>query len=160
MGFFRSPWVARRRGGEYSLDLPDWVRALLVQVGDELGALLSSDHEMVRRVFPTAYPDDSDREAGYQALVRGELIERHREGLDLLGETAHADTLTEEQLGRWLTTINALRLILGTALDVSEDDDPDLGPDDEMAMAWDAYRVMSAVVDDIVQALSAGLADD
>ncbi|MGY6499997.1 MAG: DUF2017 family protein [Acidimicrobiales bacterium] len=160
MGLFRRRWVSRSRAGDYLIDFPDWVRALLVQIGDELGALLSSDHEMVRRVFPTAYPDDPDREAGYQAMVRGELIDRHREGIALLAETADADTLTEEQLGRWLTTVNALRLVLGTALDLSDGEEPDLGPHDEMAMAWEAYQVMSAVVDDIVSALSAGLPSD
>jgi hypothetical protein len=152
---FRKPWVARDRDGRFVLQLPDGVGQVLVHLGDELRELLESDHHAVQRVFPVAYPDDPEREAGYQALIRGELIDRHRAGLDLIAATVDADHLTEDQLGAWLTAVNALRLMLGTSLGIdSDDDEVDLHPDDPRAPIAELYHLLAVLLDDIVAALS------
>lgn len=150
---FRKPWVARDRQGRFTLDLPDGVRQALLQLGDELRDLLTSNHDAVRRVFPVAYPDDPDREAGYQALIRGELVDRHQAGIVLIAETIDADELTEDQLGAWLTTVNALRLVLGTSLGLDEEDDLDIDDDDPRFPVVQLYQVLTILLDDIVNAL-------
>ena len=152
--FFRQPWVARDREGRFTIDLPDGVRHALLQLGDELGDLLASDHDAVRRVFPVAYPDDPDREAGYQALIRGELIDRHRAGLDIIASTADAEVLTEEQATAWLTTVNALRLVLGTTLGLDDEDDLDIAETDPRYPVAQLYQVLTILLDDIVTALA------
>jgi hypothetical protein len=156
-GFFDRRWFRPAPDGGFDVAIPSGVRAILGDMMGDLDELLSSDSENVRRVFPTAYPDDADKEAGYQALVRGELIDRHRSSAEVIAATIDADHLTDEELTSWMTAINALRLVFGTALDVSEDDDPAIDPDDPDAPARIAYRVLTELVDDIVQALSTTL---
>jgi hypothetical protein len=153
-GFFDRRWVRPDGDGGFDLALPSGVRAMLLDLVGRLDELLSSDADVVRRVFPTAYPDDPEREAGYQALVRGELIERHAASAALVAATIESTTLTAEELSSWLTALNALRLVFGTALDVSEDDDPaDVDMDSEDGPARMAYQVLTELVDDIVGAL-------
>ena len=72
----------------------------------------------MRRLFPTAYHDDPERDREYQQLVRDELLERRLAALATVEATAAADELDEEQLTGWLTALNDLRLVLGTRLDV------------------------------------------
>jgi hypothetical protein len=156
-GFFDKRWFRPARDGGYDVAIPSGVRAMLGDMVGDLDELLSSDSENVRRVFPTAYPDDPEREAGYQALVRGELIERHRASAETIAATIDADHLTEDELASWMTATNALRLVFGTALDVGEDDDRSIDPDDPDAAARVAYQVLTELVDDMVQALSRSL---
>jgi hypothetical protein len=53
-----------------------------------------------------------------------------------------------------MRSLNALRLVLGTRLDVTEDDDHDVDPADPDAPAWYLYFFLSGLVDDLVTALS------
>ena len=48
-----------------------------------------------------------------------------------LEASLEADELTEAELVGWMNAINSLRLVLGTRLDVSEDDDPRRVADDD-----------------------------
>lgn len=156
-GFFDRRWFRPATDGGFDVAVPSGVRAILGDMVGSLDELLSSDSENIRRVFPTAYPDDAEREAGYQAFVRGELIERHSAAAEVLASTIDADHLTEEQLTAWMTTANTLRLVFGTALDVGEDDDRAIDADADDAPARVAYQVLTELVDDIVQALSTTL---
>ena len=152
MALFRRPWVRRAKNG-FVLDLPEGLRDALPHLGAEVEALLGSDEPVVRRVFPTAYPDDPEREEGFQALVRGELIDRHRAGLALITETIDAERLSADELTTWMTTVNAMRLILGTALDVDEETEPEYADDDPRAPTHQFYVVLSVLLGDILDAL-------
>ena len=86
----------------------------------------------MRRLFPTAYHDDAERDREYQQLVRDELLDRRLAALDIVdSHRSTADELDEAQLSAWMRRVNDLRLVLGTRLDVCEDrrrldaDDPD-----------------------------------
>src|SRR5690606_10534216 len=127
-GLFDRRWFRPAGDGGFDVAVPSGVRAMLADVMSGLDELLTSDSPHLRRVFPTAYPDDPEREAGYQALVRGELIDRHRASAEVIAATIDAEHLTEEELTAWMTATNALRLVFGTALDVGEDDDPAIDP--------------------------------
>jgi hypothetical protein len=154
VGLFRRPWVRPAKDG-FTLDLPEGLREALPHLGAEVEALLGSDEPAVRRVFPTAYPDDPEREAGFQALVRGELIDRHRAGLALITETIDADRLTADELATWMTTVNAMRLILGTVLDLDDETEPEFADDDPRAPTHQFYVVLSVLLGDILEALEA-----
>ena len=52
----------------------------------------------------------------------------------------------------WLTALNDLRLVLGTRLDVSEDDD-DVDPDDPDAPAHAVYHYLGLLLGEVVDAL-------
>lgn len=150
---FDERWVRPAGDGRFEMTLPSGVRAMLLDLVGRLEELLRSDADVVRRVFPTAYPEDAEKEAGFQSLVRGELIDRHVASAAVIVETIHGDVLTEPELTSWMTALNALRLVFGTALDVSEDEEPDHDPDSEDAPARLAYHVLGELVDDIVHAL-------
>ena len=54
--------------------------------------------------------------------------------------------------------VNDLRLVIGTNLDVCEDDGP-LDPDDPDAPACAVYGYLTGLLDDIVSALADGLSE-
>jgi len=155
--------VRRRRDGAYDLRLRGWERDLLTNLVPQLRELLtagagggearSAPDPSLRRLFPTAYADDAELDAEYQSLVRDDLLERRLAALDLLEETVDADVVTEEQLLAWMGTVNDLRLVLGTRLDVSEDMD-EIDPDDPDAPLFAAYGYLGWLLENIVAALA------
>lgn len=147
--------VSRTRQGTYAVRLPAPERQLLGNLVEQLRELLevTTDDPSVRRLFPTAYHEDPERDREYQQLVRDELLERRLAALETVEETATADELDEHQLTAWLTALNDLRLVLGTRLDVSEDQ-PELDVDDPAAPAMAVYGYLSVLLGDIVDALA------
>ena len=158
MALFRRRRVQRTRSGSYEVHLPSAERTLLGNLADQLRELLAetTDDPSVRRLFPTAYHDDPERDREYQQLVRDELLERRLSALATVEATLDADELNEEQLSAWLSSLNDLRLVLGTRLDVSEEqvavdaDDPD-------APAYAVYGYLGFLLSEVVDALTDGL---
>ncbi len=152
------PRVRRTGHGTYAVRLPGPERELLVNLVDQLRELLqlTTDDPSVRRLFPTAYHDDPERDQEYQQLVRDELLERRLAALAVVEATAKADEVDEAQLTGWLTALNDLRLVLGTRLDVSEDQDA-IDEDDPDAPAMAVYGYLSVLLTDVVDALAEDL---
>ena len=150
--------ISRTRRGTYAVRLPSEERALLASLVDQLRELLevTTDDPAVRRLFPTAYHDDAERDREYQQLVRDELLEHRLEALAVVEVTAKASELDEPQLTGWLTSLNDLRLVLGTRLDVSEEQDA-LDEDDPDAPAMAVYGYLSVLLNDVVDALAEDL---
>jgi len=123
--FARTP-VRRTRDGRFRLHLEPHERDLLRQLGPQLSALLDQpDQPGLARLFPPAYSDPahSTHEEEYRRLMREDLVAGHREALETLAATAGAVDLSEQQLLGWARALNSVRLVLGTLLDVSEDDE-------------------------------------
>ena len=140
---------------------------LLVQLlGDTADAMhagaLDGDDPVQQRLFPAAYPEDADAEAGFRELtesaLREERIERaerctaevaaarvRRRGLEVV--------VDEDGAQRWMRALNDVRLALGTRLEITEDDDRDIDPDDPAAGARMAYGWLTMVQDALVRAL-------
>ena len=158
MGLFRRRRVQRSRRGTYEVHLPEPERALLGSLADQLRELLAetTDDPVVRRLFPTAYHDDAERDREYQQLVRDELLERRLAALATVEDTLEASELDEEQLNAWLRGLNDLRLVLGTRLDVSEAP-LDVDADDPDAPAYAVYEYLGFLLSEVVDALSDGL---
>ena len=150
--------IERTAPGRYRIDLPDPERQLLVDLTGQLRDVLlaTTDDPSVRRLFPTAYHDDPSRDEEYQLLVRDELLERRLGSLAQVEETAQADELDDAGLTGWLTALNDLRLVLGTRLDVSEDD-LDVDPDDPDAAAHAVYHYLGMLLGEVVDALAEDL---
>jgi uncharacterized protein DUF2017 len=139
---------------------------LLVQLlGDTADAMhegaLSDDDPVQRRLFPPAYRDDAEAEQGFRELtetaLRTERIERaerctaemaaapsRRRGLELVLDAEGAD--------RWMRALNDVRLALGTRLEITEDDDRDIDPDDPAAGTRMAYDWLTMLQDALVRA--------
>lgn len=164
MAFGRRPPIRRERDGSFSASLSEPEQMLVKSLLAQLRTLLKveaageiTEASGVRRLFPTAYPQDREREAEYQGLVRDDLLRRRLAAIDEVEETIALPSLDEEQLTTWLTTFNDLRLVLGTRLDVSEDDDPVIDPDDPDAPALVAYAYLGELLEFTVLALTQAL---
>jgi Domain of unknown function (DUF2017) len=145
--------------GSVRLRLPREERDLLRTLPDQLRSLLDDapDDPSLERLFPPAY-DDADSEAEYRRLVRDELLDGRRRALATLEETLDRDRLSAEQAQAWLTALNDLRLVLGTRLDVREDELLErVDPTDARAPALGLYAYLSWLQEQLVEALEADL---
>ena len=113
--------IQRDRKGGYRLRLPPEERELLRSLPEQLRDVLRTDDPSLRRLFPPAYPDDSEADDEFRRLMRDELLEGKLAALRVVEETAGADHLTGEQLEGWLGALESLRLYLGTQLDITEE---------------------------------------
>lgn len=146
----------------YALTIGAEERDLLRRMLGELRDLLSSDDPeyapLLRRLFPPAYLADEhhEAEADYQRFMREELVASRLSAISaveaLLGETAPFDESTAMGL---LQSLNNLRLVLGTMLDVGEEHDPgDIDDDDPRVGEHHLYTFLSWLVNELVEALS------
>lgn len=150
--------IRRSAAGRYDLRLPAPERELLASLVDQLRELLevSTDDPSLRRLFPTAYHEDPERDREYQQLVRDELLERRLAALATVEATVEAAMLDDGEVTAWMSALNDLRLVLGTRLDLSEDDEP-VEEDDPRAPAMAVYSYLSLLVDECVTALAEDL---
>jgi hypothetical protein len=148
--------VRRNRRGDFEIRLPEDERELLRNVAPQLRQMLDGDlaDPSLRRLFPTAYADDPDRDREYQQLVRDELAERRRASVEVLLATIDETRLDEDQLLAWMGAVNDIRLVLGTRLDVSEETEPVPDPGDPDAPLLVLYGYLGYLLETIVQALS------
>jgi hypothetical protein len=151
--------IKRRRDGRIEVRLGEAERDVLVHVLGQLRDALVGDPDdpMLQRLFPPAYADDPEKEAGFRALARDELLESRLAAIDAVEASLDAELLDPDAAGAWMRSLNALRLVLGTRLDVTEDDDRGIEPDDPDAPARALYYFLSNLVDELVDALAAGL---
>jgi hypothetical protein len=114
---------ARGRNG-YVLRIASPERALISRLLDELGELVTTPETPPTgaRLFPVVHPDDAEHEAEYQRLMRDELV-AIESVKGVLGGSAKKLTFNDEQLTAFMQAVNGVRLVLGTILDVTEDDD-------------------------------------
>jgi len=131
------------------------------EVRELLTSLPAGDPKM-GRLFPPAYTNasgqDADAEAEYQRLMRDELVASRLDSIgridELLADTAMT-ALTAEQLNAFVVSLNAVRLILGTILGITDEDD-DEDPDSPLANEMAMYNYLSWLLDSAVTALMQG----
>jgi hypothetical protein len=148
--------LTRGRSGTWTLHLGADERQLLASLATELDAMLEArpDDPSLRRLHPTAYIDDEEHEAGWQLLIGEELRATRRAQLDVLRAAAERTELDDDEVQGWMQALNALRLVLGTRLDVSEDEVGPLDPSDPDAPAYALYELLGYLLDRTVQSLS------
>lgn len=146
--------------GTFSLNLREEERALIAAIVPDLRALLADDpgDEMLTRLFPTAVPDDPEAEAEYREMVRDELVSKRMARLDTVAELAEATVLDREQLAAWMGAVNDVRLVLGTRLEVTEDDEfEEADEDDPESVARSAYWYLGWLLEHLVEASASEL---
>jgi hypothetical protein len=140
------------RGGKVGVRLDDTMRALLRQVSEELReVLLVDDDTQTRRLYPTAYPDDETLESGYQEMMHDQLLMQRLDGIDQLQATVEDEEISIEVADAWMSTINQVRLVLGTQLDVGENDF-EISEDDPLATNLVVYQVLTHLLEELTQA--------
>ncbi len=147
--------------GLYVLNLGDDERKSFNHFLDELEALLNNkvDDGRLRRLFPTAYHNDATHDAEYQRLMRSELLQSKQTAIDISRRViASHEALTEGDLLQFMQTINALRLVLGTLLDVAENDEAQeiVNDDDPNSYQIQLYAYLGWFLEWIVDALQEG----
>jgi hypothetical protein len=148
----------RRRDGRFEVNLSADQRDFLRSFLDQLRDLLMADDPNLRRLFPVAYADDAEQDAAYQQLVHGQLIEARFAAIETVEATLDATDVDEAQLTGWMQSINALRLVLGTVLDVGEEP-LQLDPGDPGFEPYVLYEELGWLLGHIVVALSEALPD-
>ena len=149
--------IQRSRNGTFRVRLPEEERDVLAALPGQLREALDADEPTLYRLFPPAFVDDDAGNAEYARLVGDGLLDGKLRALDHLERTAHAETLTEDDLGAWLGGIESLRLALGTQLDVTEESYGPLDPSDPDAPRLALYHWLSWLQEEVVQAISTTL---
>ena len=144
--------------GTYKVRLADWERELLEDLPRQLTELLATDDPSLRRLFPAAYHADAERDAEYQRFMREEILASRMAAAQTLERSAKAEVLTENDLLAWMGSMNAIRLVLGTQLDVTEEMTT-IDPDDPRAPVFGVYGWLGMLVERGIEALQGSVAD-
>ena len=166
--------VVRLKSGKFKIELADDHRWLLTQLIEQLRDSLTTttDDANLRRLFPTAYNNDAKKDAEYQRLMRDELLESRLAAIDVtIKVIAQDDEISAEEIDAFARSINSLRLVLGTTLDIAESDygsqsdtqqSDDSGSDeaneaDELLIQKELYEYLGWLLEWTVSAQSSGL---
>ena len=152
------PPIERVRNG-FVFNIGDDERQLVARLLNELSQLLmgeSGDPRLIR-IFPPAYhlADDAEADAEYQRLMREDLVASRLSSITAVNAALQEPgPVDEETMIAFIQAINGLRLVLGTMLDVDEDDDPDaIDDDDPLVGEHHLYNFLSWLLDWAVRAL-------
>lgn len=151
--------VSRLDATSYSLNIDASDRATLNGLLDQLRDVLMNDSsiDVARRLFPAAYHQDAQHEQEYQRLMRDELLSSRLSSLSLATALLERETnsdsivLSADELDALMRSINSLRLVLGTLLDVDEDEfEARLAEDDPAYGQYQLYSYLGWLLDWIV----------
>ena len=143
----------------YSLNIDASDRTTLNALLDQLRDVLMNDSssDIARRLFPAAYHQDEQHEQEYQRLMRDELLSSRLASLSLTSSILEREAagnsivLTADELDALMRSINSLRLVLGTLLDVDEDEfEAHLDEDDPSYGQYQLYSYLGWLLDWIV----------
>ena len=122
--------------GTFSINLSEGDRDTMVDLLEQLLTVVTGadDDRRTKRLFPVAYHDDPEKESEWQGFMRDELVQSRSAAVGTaIGMLRSESPATEAELTAFMTSLNSLRLVLGTLLDVQEDDDGDEIPEDDPA---------------------------
>ena len=147
-----------KRNGNVEIKITEDERQLLSSLIEQLRELVLSTapegavDPSLRRLYPAAYANDDQHEVEYQRSMRDQLLERRLSHLDAVETTLNDPELNQETLNYWIMSINDLRLVLGTHLDVSEEDEPNFLDDDDPQQHQSAiYHYLSHLLGELVE---------
>jgi len=146
----------RRDGDRTTVLLGDDERSMLVDLAEQFRSVLATDADPdLRRLYPAAYADDAERDADYAELVHDDLLRTRLDAIESLVESASEPSIDDEQLAAWMQVLNGLRLLLGTRLDVSEQDQFDPEAPDAPSRALITW--LGFLLEEAVESAAAGL---
>ena len=150
--------VVARENDLFEITLTVDERSTLLSFVDQLSDILAMgpDDARLRRLFPTAYHENPDHDAEYQGYMRDELTQSRSASIAVVKEVLEStDLITAAQLHAFMTVLNNLRLVLGTLLDVGEDDfEDDIDENDPAFGQWQLYGYLGWLMEWTISALS------
>src|SRR6478609_11342884 len=134
----------RRNRGALVVNLYEQEAELLAMTARDMMGIVADppDGDVRDRLYPRAYLDPTEETAQgeYDALVHDDLVRARRDAFSVIVEALERTapnsrgmveiTLQPDEEMQWLTAVNDARLVIGTALGVTEDTDTDYEPDD------------------------------
>lgn len=159
----------RREGNGYLVDVDAAHRRVLADLLGQLRDSIvdSTDDDRFRRLFPVAYHQDPDHDVEYQRLMHGELLASRLDTvtntITILERDGTRDdiVLTSAELDSLMRSLNDLRLVIGTLLDVQESDhDNPPAPDDPTFAHVQLYGYLGWLLEWVVQAQQDMLNDE
>jgi hypothetical protein len=135
---------ARARDGSLQVALYEPEAELLAKTARDMAMLVEEppDGAIRDRLYPRAYLDPTEETAQqeFDAVVHAELVDARKRAFEHMAsrlESAEPDglgvvelTLGADEEAEWLTGVNDARLVVGTALGVTDDADIDYDRDD------------------------------
>lgn len=151
--------VTRKGPDRFKVRLSPPERAAVSTFVAQLRALLTSEDPSsdpaVARLFPAAVPDDVMANLEYEQRHGHDLLLGKLEALDIVDATIGKDELTEDEVLAWLGSLNAIRLVVGTRLELTEESsDDDFAGDEQTAGMFEMYRYLTWLEGWIIEALS------
>ena len=162
----RMPFEHTKKGYRCNLDSDEryLIRRLVGEVRELLATTDPNDPKMMR-LFPPAYAneDDAEADAEYRRLMHDELVASRLDSLSTIDEFLADDTddsapveyMTQEQLHAMSKSLNSVRLILGTLVGISDDDEEEAPDVNRETMAL--YHYLSWLLESAVDSLMRGL---
>lgn len=144
------------------------IRAALEILRPAIEADLSSDTSRdsgVARLLPVASRDDPEVEAAYREMAHDQLVRAKLDAIDrvqrMLEDATFMRTsgkwireLDQDETTIWLTVLNDARLLLGTRLEITEEDYDELSEEQIVDPAHQLYWILSDLLGHLVQAAS------
>ena len=149
--------ITPRRDGTFRLRWTYDERELVQTAIDRLDAVVDPGHEALARLYPAAYGEDEQRSAEYAAVAHHELIDSRRAAFQTVRECLRRNVITADELGALMRSVNDVRLVLGTQLDVTEDDEWLPSPDSPSFAEARTYFLLTALLGDIISAMRRSL---
>lgn len=132
-------------------------RRVLAQFAGQL-VELSGDEPVAARLYPPAFPDDPLHEAEFQEMTRASLQQAKKVALERFITSMGREPirLDEDDATAWLGVLNDARLVLGTALSVTEEmDHRPKAPHKKGAAEHNLYLYLSGLQEELIAVLSA-----
>lgn len=82
-----------------------------------------TDDPSIKPLFPDPYEDDAEKNDGWNALVRGELIESRSNAVADAASTIGAPTVSTAQVNSLMRCLNDARLMMGVELNITDEED-------------------------------------
>ncbi len=150
--------VLRREGDGFHLTIrPDDRRVVVDLIAQLRDAVLAgTGGDRFRRLFPAAYHQDAELDDEYQRLMHGELLASRLDSLnrthELLVRDGEAEVivLSENELDSLMKSVNDLRLVLGTLLDIQENE-PAIDEDDPAYPQYHLYSYLGWLLEWIIR---------
>jgi hypothetical protein len=160
--------VVRTGDDEIALRLTAAERSILEGLLEDLDAAIAAPapdgppaDPVRRRLYPSAVPHDELADASFRRLVQADIEAGRRDRLGVVRATLDSATIDDGTADAWLHTLNDLRLVMGTRLEVTDETESrPLDPRDPDVAAKTVYAYTGWLLGQFVDVLAASLPDD
>ena len=151
--------VTRKGPDRFRVRLSPRERETLSTFVAQLREILTSEDPSsdpaVARLFPAAVPDDVMANLEYEQRHGHDLLLGKLEALDTVDATIGKGELSEDEVLAWLGSLNSIRLVVGTRLELTEESNQgDFMGNEQNAALYEMYHYLTWLEGWMIEALS------